>query len=79
MKTNYTYLIQESARLIEQVLTTFSEDVIQTITEELNNQSNIGVFIQVLPLPVLNIEVRNSEGNLTRYLQIDLTNPKEFH
>lgn len=79
MNTNYTYLIQESARLIEQVLTTFSDDVIESITEELNNQSNIGVFIQVLPLPILNIEVRNSEGKLTRYLQIDLTNSREFH
>ena len=79
MNTNYTYLIHESARLIEQVLTTFSDEVIESITEELNNHSNIGVFIQVLPLPILNIEVRNSEGKLTRYLQIDLTNSKEFH
>lgn len=79
MNTNYTYLIQESARLIEQVLTTFSDDVIESIAEDLNNQSNIGVFIQVLPLPALNIEVRNSEGKLTRYLHIDLTNSKEFH
>jgi hypothetical protein len=79
MKTNYSYLIEESARLIERVLTSFSHEIIDEITNELNSDSTMGVYVQVLPYPILNIELRNPKGKLTRYLQIDLTNKKEFH